>query len=72
MAGEAEGKQKVGEDIQLLEEDTKDMQDKVMGLELDKLQLVVDKKLKLVVEVQSIEGLDEEELYMVVLMLHML
>lgn len=37
MAGEAEGKQKVGEDIQLLEEDTKDMQDKVMGLELDKL-----------------------------------
>lgn len=72
MAGEAEGKQKVGEDIQLLEEDTKDMQDKVMGLELDKLQLAVDKKLKLVVEVQSIEGLDEEELYMVVLMLHML
>lgn len=73
-----EGMQKVEEDMQLVEKDmqmkdmrmkdTKDMQDMV---ELDMSKLVVG---NLLVEVQNIEGLEEEEeqKHMVVLMEHML
>lgn len=72
--GEVEGTQKVGEDKQLMEEDTwmMDMQGMQDMVQLHMSQLVVDKKTQLLAEEQCIKGLEGEELHRVVRMEHML